>query len=519
MNRKTSQIRAAILLLLLAVAQCFYFLVADELLKTKLAYTISTFIFYVLLGSFSKKWLRIFIIFSFFVACFVFPTLQIYGKIGYNYISAIFYTNISESLSYLNLLDSSIYIPLLLLGVYSFYLVRICSKFQLSNKMKIALLGVLIAIPLLRIFIPYETRLHQCFYVLPINKVLKISDFYADVVREKEFIAKQSQQKDSWKINSQPEQNPNKNIVVVIGESVRKDFLHSYGFPIANTPFIDSSKHIQFNNYFAVNSHTVGSLLRTICLSNDLLNYEIGNNIISLSKKLGYKTFWISNQGMLGKVNSPVSIIGLQADSSLFLTKDEYSSHSDTEMLPHLYEILKDTHSPKMIVLHMFGSHPSVCDRTGGEYDEFIGSEELSCYNKSIRNTDTFLKNVYEALANSGQDFDLLYFSDHGLKISDKKLLVHAEDVKEVYAVPLLLWSNKITASQNINALRTAKDFLHLFSEIAGVQTENIKWNYQFISEDKNDDNAVEIYNNNRILNYNDLKNNPVRDFYKEKQE
>ncbi|MBS9768731.1 MAG: phosphoethanolamine transferase [Flavobacteriaceae bacterium] len=513
-NRK--QVLFCTFLLVLSLVQSFYFLVpTNELLKTKIAYAVSTFVFYLLLGSFSKKILQIFIILSFLITCFVFPTLQIYGAIGYNYISAIFYTNTAEAVSYLKMLDSSILIPLFLLAMYSFFLVRKSMKICFSRRIKICLLLLLIAIPLLRIFIPYQTRLYQCFYVVPINKVLKISSFYADVLKEYEFIHTEIVKKSSWKIVEKPQSTSTQNIVVVIGESVRKDFLHSYGFSLENTPFIDNSNKVQFDNYFAVSHNTVPSLLRTISLSKNLIDYEINNNIISLAKQLGYRTYWLSNQGVLGKVNSPISVIGLQADEHFFLTKDEYSNHLDRELLPLFNKVLKNEKTPKMIVLHRFGSHPSVCDRTGGSYDKFVQSDEVSCYNQSIKNLDKFLEKIYTELVKTNEDFTLLYFSDHGLKIRENKTFVHASDCKGIYTVPLLVWSNKMTTSTQITATRTAKDFLHLFSQILGVKTENLQRTYKFISEDKNDDKGIQIVvdtpDKNLVLkNFEELGDNPI---------
>ncbi|MBS9768855.1 MAG: hypothetical protein KGV44_15140, partial [Flavobacteriaceae bacterium] len=78
------------------------------------------------------------------------------------------------------------------------------------------------------------------------------------------------------------------------------------------------------------------------------------------------------------------------------------------------------------------------------------------------------------------------------------------------YDVPLLLWSNKITKPQKIKATRTAKDFLHLFSEILEVKTENIQRNYKFISEDKSDG-EIFIYDwTPQPKKYKNLKSNPV---------
>lgn len=230
---------AYLFLFILTLLQCFYFLVAEtDAFQTKILFTLSTFVFYVLLGSFSKKLLNIFIVFSFLVTCFVFPVVKIYGAIDYGFVMSVFYTNTAEAFSYMKIVDGSIYIPLILLGIYTFFLVKKIQKINLNNWIKLIFLLLLLALPLRKIFIPFETKLHRYFYILPINKVVKSYVFYKETQKEYNYIKKESTKPSSWKIVSKPNKTPNKNIVVVIGESVRKDFLHSYGFPIENTPFI-----------------------------------------------------------------------------------------------------------------------------------------------------------------------------------------------------------------------------------------------------------------------------------------
>ncbi len=92
----------------------------------------------------------------------------------------------------------------------------------------------------------------------------------------------------------------------------------------------------------------------------------------------------------------------------------------------------------------------------------------------------------------------------HGLMIEKNNRLIHASEVKEAYDVPLLLWHSKMDSSMYIDAIRTSQDFLHLFTEILGVKTENVKRNYQFISEDENDEETITI-----LKGYNDDKATP----------
>ncbi len=505
-----------LLLLILAIVQSFYFLVSGvEPWDTQIFFVICTFLIYILIGSFSKKLLNIFILFSFLVTCLIFPIIQIYGTIDYPLINSVFYSNKISGFSYIKTLNKNILLPLFFLAIFSFFLIQKKVKIRLGKKVKIIILVLLIFFPIRKYLIPHDENRYQYVYFLPLNKVLKINHYYSITKDDKKDFIDALKKPNSWKIIEKDKQATKRNIVVIIGESVRKDFLHSYGFPIKNTPFIDSSNCVQFDNYIAVASHTVESLTRTIALSENLTDYNVSNNLITLSKKADYKTYWISNQGIYGKYSSPVSEIGLQADFHYFLPKKNWKHQKDDAILPHFKKVMQDTVSHKMIVLHMQGSHPLVSDRTDGVYDEFVKSKEFSCYSKTIKDLDEFLKNVYTELVKRGESFDMIYFSDHGLKIREDGYISHSNGVKECYQVPLLLWSDKTKERKKIEATRTGKDFLHLFSEILGIKTANIKRSYQFLSEDKNDDKQIEV-NTEDKKKYEDLENNPISLLFEE---
>lgn len=86
-----------------------------------------------------------------------------------------------------------------------------------------------------------------------------------------------------------------KNYVVVIGESARSDYMNVYGFPLPDTPFLSRTKGLLINGYQSTAHATNLSLPQTLGLPG-----EPNNNIVSLAKQAGFRTAWLSNQGMLG---------------------------------------------------------------------------------------------------------------------------------------------------------------------------------------------------------------------------
>ncbi|WP_146685248.1 phosphoethanolamine transferase, partial [Escherichia coli] len=168
-------------------------------------------------------------------------------------------------------------------------------------------------------------------------------------------------QKDSWDIVS-VEKKYN-TIIIVIGESVRRDYLSVYGYPLPTTPWLNSAPGIFINGYFSAAPNTIGSLSRTLTLDYTETGNP-GNNIVTLARKAGYETWWISNQGSLGQHDTLISVIAANADKKHFLKEGSSSSLriDDEDMLQYVREAVNSS-SPKVIFIHMLGSHTNPCDR------------------------------------------------------------------------------------------------------------------------------------------------------------
>ena len=85
-----------------------------------------------------------------------------------------------------------------------------------------------------------------------------------------------------------------------------------------------------------------------------------------MAKSAGIRTYWLSNQGMVGKFDTPVSAICRKADKAIFLNKGDYSEKniSDFALLKPFKQILdQKTDQSRLIILHTLGSHPDVCKR------------------------------------------------------------------------------------------------------------------------------------------------------------
>ena len=226
-------------------------------------------------------------------------------------------------------------------------------------------------------------------------------------------------------------QNQYKNYVLLIGESARRDYFHLYGYPVANTPFLDSVKGTVVEGLVAGDVYTVGSLRLMLTKARvQTREPDYARTVVGLAKAGGFATYWFSNQGLTGRHDSPVAAIALQSEKTIFTKTGDYTigNVSDRRLLKPLRQALADGEArPRFIVLHTMGSHPHACERVADWTKKTKTSEryqDVACYSDSIAKTDKLLSDVFEMLkaqqARTGEGFSILYFSDHGLSHYEK---------------------------------------------------------------------------------------------------
>ncbi|MCW2096366.1 UNVERIFIED_ORG: glucan phosphoethanolaminetransferase (alkaline phosphatase superfamily) [Enterobacter sp. BIGb0239] len=292
---------------------------------------------------------------------------------------------------------------------------------------------------------------------------------YRAVRDNNQYFAKIMTKGSVWKPVSLPGQH--KTYILVIGESVRRDYLHAFGGKYPNTPWLDNTPATLFTHYISAGPSTVLSLTNTLALSRGNAA-ELNNNIVTLASRAGFETWWISNQGRKGHFDSPVALIGESADHPYFTksaSSDDRAYSPDDQLLPQLDAALKQRDGKKFIVLHLMGSHPQACVRTQDQYDIDVGAREISCYIKSIAMTDKLLGQIHDMAERDGGDWSMMYFSDHGLSYINKNTasayLTHGDKTRENYDVPFFTVDKNQTDRVIIPVQRSGLRFLEIFSE------------------------------------------------------
>lgn len=232
------------------------------------------------------------------------------GPIKYDYIAAITNTSMDESLSFLKSIPkerfiiSAVSISLIIIG-------RI-----ISTKID-----------------PIRNRLYiftvlSCYLLLTPNMLSKLA--YNALNGTKEYINELQQFKelnsfhDNYNEWGEITNNSDYEInILFIGEMMRSDYLNIYGYKGINTPFLSSVNGTFVHNYYSADTHTVPSLRIMLTYQGESGKIEPNypKSFINAANNAGYDTYWISNQNLIGKYDSPISFIAKNSKHKYFITR------------------------------------------------------------------------------------------------------------------------------------------------------------------------------------------------------
>lgn len=278
--------------------------------------------------------------------------------------------------------------------------------------------------------------------------------------------------------------------VLIIGESVRSDYMSVYGYPLNNSPFM-STHGLVVNGLLAGGSNTVASLSAMLTRNVEGVG-DFNKNIVDLANSAGFKTYWLSNQGFISDFDTPISLIANNSSQRDFTKYGAFNSAntSDFLLIDKFKNALADnTNKRKFIVVHLYGSHPNPCARVEDFPAGFKTNDRelnyLSCYVNSIKKTDEIIATLRDSLnkqyENEKRAWSLVYFADHGLvhkKIKKEIRLVHNESMGS-YNVPLFTISSDNEQSRKCDSLKSGLNFIDGLASWMGVQEESLNRDYR----------------------------------------
>jgi heptose-I-phosphate ethanolaminephosphotransferase len=230
--------------------------------------------------------------------------------------------------------------------------------------------------------------------------------------------SKQNSAVSSW-TNVRAAANSPELLVLGIGESERAANMSLYGYERQTTPHL--SEHLLRKNIGIIaQAYSAGPTTWTALpasLTFGQLEPDFSKSIINLAKDAGYKTYWISNQGLYGATERSVATIAAQADSKFFNQSEGRNAGLDAVLIEQLIKTLKEERNTKkkLIVLHFYGSHMLFNQRYPRDFARFNADNSLTDqYDNSILYNDFLLDQVISVVSDADGQF--LYFADHGLR-------------------------------------------------------------------------------------------------------
>lgn len=223
-------------------------------------------------------------------------------------------------------------------------------------------------------------------------------------------------------------------VILALGESLRADHLGIYGYGRNTTPRSEKLPLLVFEKCYSAGSGTTESVTRmltraTIACPEAALTEQ---SVISLFRRAGFRTVWLTNQGSMATGETWVASIAKECE--LFRTHPSvYTMEGklqDADLLPMLDTVLTMPAQNTLIVLHSFGSHLNPEDRYADIFrifspvcDKFsvadcTDGELVNSYDNSVLATDAYWAELTDRL--KGLNALLLITSDHGDRLRGK---------------------------------------------------------------------------------------------------
>lgn len=334
------------------------------------------------------------------------------------------------------------------------------------------------------------------------NHPLSFLHYYEKYRKEmKVFSTHESRLTKSFKVQ-RDEKSVQETYVLIIGESTTRNKMSLYGYQRDTTPRLKKFKKENtlyvFNNVVSSAVGTLANLKRIVTFANaeDSSEEKLSANLVNLFKTAGFKTFWISNQLILGLNDTITSVFARQADNHHF-TNTTNSKTFDEKVLPILDKYLEDNANKKLIVIHLIGTHMKYRNRFPKEYIHFQTKEGIELkdfhnersiqykndYDNSVLYHDYVLTEILNRLKRKNDYAAAIYLSDHGEEVYDtRNLHGHPGTHKtlNLFEIPFLIWvsenyrteNNFTISNKKLSEAYVSDDLIHTLLGISGVYSE-----------------------------------------------
>lgn len=345
-------------------------------------------------------------------------------------------------------------IEIVVAGLLAFVVVRVTQKHSYATsslrRSQVAVLGlyglslllslIILAVPTPRTYewvMQFGTAFDQT--ISPFDRVVWNSIGFVHEKHKIEDAARKMHQLDLGNLQVKQKRDDTA-IVIIIGETLRRDYLHCYGYPLSNTPHMDSllatGDMIKYTDVISPAGNTIESLTKVLTMQQNESPkpwYEYPTLGLILSRA-GYPVYWVSNQESTGALIQPLSIIASLSDKVSYANarsidgdRSETSRYYDEGVLKDLH-IQQPSDSSFVQFVHLEGSHPEYYRRFPDSFKRFspkdlpvvLGDERdqiRADYVNSVYYNDYVIDEIIRRYS-KGKAL-IFYFSDHGEVLYD----------------------------------------------------------------------------------------------------
>ncbi len=320
----------------------------------------------------------------------------------------------------------------------------------------------------LAILIIYSACIWRNDLLFQDNMFYALRDTYKHYKEEKYLISKLRSDIITGELNmkiSRPEFEENETYILVLGESLSRHHMSLYGYSRKTNPELEKLKDelLIFKDVISSDNTTVNCLKKILTFANiesmEALHTKPG--LLQVLNKLGFHTYWISNQNYSGTHDSWATIFSQDAKEKFytnFVNGIKSTPVYDEAVLNPFKKILESTEHKKFIIIHLIGSHKRADFRYPISFNKFTsfsdqpltnknaGSVEknyVNYYDNSVLYNDFIISEIIHLTKDLNQKSFVLYFPDHGEEVCEQSNFSgHANGVDSRFMVeiPMILW-------------------------------------------------------------------------------
>lgn len=245
----------------------------------------------------------------------------------------------------------------------------------------------------------------------------------------------------------------NEILVVILGESTTSQHMQIYGYKRETTPLLNSIKDSLFiyNNVISSDIFTLRAVPKLLTSLDNSNKNKVAYNLVEIFNKVGYKTYWLSNQRAISYHDNAISKIASNSIEFKFYNHkiDKHTTVLDEVIFPDYLRILNEP-GKKVIFIRIIGTHFDYNKRYPPSYNKFLSTTNASkkekiinYYDNAILYNDFIVYSFIKELQKQNKKSALLYLSDHGENVYDNtEFFGRSEDVlrKSMFEIPYFVW-------------------------------------------------------------------------------